>query len=41
MKRWQHLMCGTVTAFPRGVDPNAQNRPCPRCGVALGGWVEV
>jgi hypothetical protein len=31
-------MCRVVTAFPKSVDPNAQQRPCPNCQLALG-WV--
>lgn len=41
MRRWRHLLCGVITAFPNGVDPNAQQRPCPSCQVAIGGWEQV
>lgn len=41
MKRWRHLLCGVVSAFPKEIDPNEQGRPCPACGIPLGGWVEL
>lgn len=40
MKRWRCLMCRVVSAFPRNIDPNSQNRPCPACNIALG-WEEA
>jgi hypothetical protein len=38
VKRWIHMLCGKVSSFPPGVDPNRVQMPCPKCGVALGGW---
>lgn len=32
-------MCGKVTEFPAGTNPNARGEICPNCGVALGSWI--
>lgn len=39
MKRWKHTMCGKVTEFPAGTNPNARCEICPNCWVALGSWI--
>jgi hypothetical protein len=31
-------MCGKITEFPSGHNPNARGDICPRCSVALGSW---
>jgi hypothetical protein len=38
MVSWIHMLCGKVSKFPKGVDPNARQAPCPKCGLALGDW---
>lgn len=39
MVTWEHMMCGKQTKFPPGKNPNGPpETPCPKCGVALGGW---
>lgn len=39
VKRWKHTMCGKISEFPPGTNPNSSNQVCGNCGVALGNWV--
>lgn len=38
MKRWRHSLCGKVSEFPSGTNPNHGNMICDNCMIALGSW---
>jgi hypothetical protein len=38
---WVHSLCGKISHFPKGRDPNKGNTVCPKCWVALGQWFEA